>query len=131
MLTALRSEKELGEMAKAGLKAFFRLAALWKLDTEDQRVLLGTQRSTLFHWKKHGSAKLSPDTLERLSYILGIYKALQILLPDPASADAWIKKPNKAPLFAGKSALEFLRQGRVTDLYLVRRYLDAQRGDWY
>ena len=51
-------------------------------------------------------AKLSRDTLERISYILGIWKALQILLPDPAAADAWIRKPNAAPLFSGKPALE-------------------------
>ncbi len=70
------------------------------------------------------------DLLERLSYIFGIYKALQVLLPVPAAADAWISRPNDAPLFAGRSALEVMRSGNVADLFLVRQYLDAQRGGW-
>src|SRR5205809_4227332 len=130
MSAILQSEKERANLSKIGLKAFFRITDLWKLSVEDQQILLGIPRSTLFHWKKHGNDHLSQDTLERISYILGIYKALQILLPDPASADTWVKKPNKAPLFAGKPALERMRQGRIADLYVVRHYLDAQRGDW-
>ena len=68
------------------------------------------------------------DTLERLSYLLGIYKSLQILLPETQAADAWIRQPNKAPLFGGRSALERMLSGQVADLYVVRQYLDAQRG---
>ena len=131
MNATLQFDKERASLSKAGLKAFFRIVDLWKLNVEDQQILLGIPRSTLFHWRKYGNDHLSPDTLERISYILGIYKALQILLPDPAAADAWVKKPNKAPLFGGKPALERMRQGRIADLYLVRHYLDAQRGDWY
>ena len=66
--------------------------------------------------------------LERISYVLGIYKALQILIPDEARADAWIATPNTAPLFGGHSALERMLGGNVGDLYAVRQYLDAQRG---
>jgi hypothetical protein len=68
------------------------------------------------------------DTLERLSYLLGIYKALQILLPDPQAADEWVRKSNSAPPFGGDSALERMLSGQVADLYVVRQYLDAQRG---
>ena len=64
---------------------------------------------------------LSRDTLERLSYLLGIYKALQILLPDPAAADAWVRRPNAAPLFAGRSALDRMLAGNVSDLSAVRQ----------
>lgn len=66
--------------------------------------------------------------LERISYVLGIYKALQILFPDPVRADAWIKRANSAPLFAGQRALDRLLSGNVSDLFVVRQYLDAQRG---
>jgi len=65
-----------------------------------------------------------------LSYILGIYKALQVLLPSTESADAWVKKPNTAPLFGGKSALDRMLGGNVADLLVVRQYLDARRGGW-
>ena len=113
------------------LRTFFRIAAAWRLSVEEQMTLLGlTTRSTYFKWKKGEDAVLSKDTLERISYILGIYKALQILLPDPAAADAWVRKTNDAPTFAGKSALERMLSGRVADLYVVRLYLDAQRSGW-
>jgi hypothetical protein len=62
--------------------------------------------------------------------LLGIYKALQILLPDPQAADAWVRQPNQAPFFGGRSALERMLSGHVADLFVVRRYLDAQRGGW-
>ena len=68
--------------------------------------------------------------LERISYVIGTYKALQILLPSEQAADAWIKAPNTAPLFGGRSALDRMLSGQVSDLYVVRQYLDAQRGGW-
>jgi hypothetical protein len=120
------------DMAAAGLRAFFNIARDWGLNTDAQMVLLGTPgRSTFFKWKSAPeSADLKRDTLERLSYLLGIYKALQILLPDTAAADAWVKKPNSAPLFGGQSALERMLGGNVADLVAVRHYLDARRGGW-
>ena len=120
------------DLSAAGLRAFFNIARDWDLSTDEQMVLLGAPgRSTFFKWKSAPeSADLKRDTLERLSYLLGIYKALQVLLPAPAAADAWIKKPNDAPLFAGKSALARMLGGNVADLVAVRQYLDARRGGW-
>jgi hypothetical protein len=113
------------------LRAFFRIAELWGLGVEDQMKLLGlTTRSTLFNWRRDPEVGVSKDTLERISYILGIYKALQILLPDEKAADAWVKRPNTAPLFGGKAALDRMLSGQVADLFVVRQYLDAQRGGW-
>jgi Protein of unknown function (DUF2384) len=116
------------QIAKSALSVYFNIADTWKLNAEEAMTLLGLDsRSTYFKWKKHPeSAKLTPDKLERLSYIFGIYKALQILLPVAASADEWIKRPNSASLFQGKSALERMLTGHVADLYLVRHYLDGQ-----
>lgn len=117
-------------MAAAGLRAFGRIAQQWGLSVEEQLRLLGDPpRSTFYAWRKTPeSAQLSRDTLERLSYLLGIYKALQILLPDPAAADAWVRKPNDAPGFGGRSALDRMMAGSIADLHYVRRYLDAARG---
>jgi Protein of unknown function (DUF2384) len=113
----------------AGLRAFVKIAELWHLSIPEQLTLLGvTSRSTYFKWRKEPDPKLPRDTLERLSYLLGIYKALQLLLPDNHAADEWIRRPNDAPLFGGKSALERMLSGNVADLYIVRQYLDAQRG---
>jgi hypothetical protein len=117
-------------MGAAGLRAFVRIAEHWRLSVDEQLTLLGAPpRSTYFSWRRRpDGANLPRDTLERLSNILGIYKALQILLPDPQAADAWVRKPNDAPLFAGRSALDRMLGGNVSDLNLVRRYLDAARG---
>jgi hypothetical protein len=120
------------DLSAAGLRTFFNIARDWGLNTDAQMVLLGTPgRSTFFKWKSAPeTADLKRDTLERLSYILGIYKALQILLPDTAAADTWVKKPNTAPLFGGQSALDRMLGGNVADLMVVRQYLDVQRGGW-
>ena len=117
-------------MAAAGLRAFARIAEAWGLTVDEQLCLLGQPpRSTYFAWRKQpDKASLSRDTLERLSNILGIYKSLQILLPDAAAADAWLRQPNSAPPFGGGSALQRLLAGNVRDLNLVRRYLDGVRG---
>lgn len=117
--------------SRPALKAFFRIADRWKLDVEQQLILLGAPaRSTFFKWKKDQDGHLAVDTLERISYLLGIFKALHILLPDEDAADAWVNKANAAPLFQGKSALSRMLSGHVSDLYEVRQYLDAQRGGW-
>lgn len=118
------------QMGAAGLRAFSRIAEQWGLSVEEQLKLLGEPpRSTFYAWRKHPEqAQLPRDTLERLSYVLGIYKALQILLPDPAAADAWVRKPNEAPGFGGQPALARMLAGNVADLAYVRRYLDAARG---
>lgn len=121
--TDLRTE------AARTLPVFLRITRAWGLTTEQAARLMGCGRSTLYRWKEAPEkADLSADQIERLSYVLGIYKALQILYPTPANADGWIRRPNRDPLFAGRPPIERLLGGRVADLYVVRQYLDAQRG---
>jgi hypothetical protein len=127
--THLASGFDAVELGGTALTAFFRITSLWDLSADEERVLLGSPpRSTFFKWKSERAARLSADTLERISYVMGIYKALKILLPSEESANAWVKKPNSAPGFSGKSALAKMLGGRVIDLADVRRYLDAERG---
>jgi hypothetical protein len=118
------------KVSKSALRTFFNIMKAWKLSSDEAMTLLGLEsRSTYFKWKRNPElAKLNPDKLERLSYIFGIYKALQVLLPNPAAADQWIKRPNSAFPFQGQSALERMLRGHVADLYVVRHYLDGQRG---
>jgi len=112
-----------------GLRAFMNIAEAWGLTVAEQLKLLGiASRSTFFKWRRERNPRLPRDTLERLSYLLGIYKSLQILLPDPQLADQWVRKPNTAPTFGGRSALDRMLSGQVADLYVVRQYLDTERG---
>jgi Protein of unknown function (DUF2384) len=126
------SEPTFSEMSAAGLRAFFKITRAWDLNADEQIVLLGSPgRSTYFKWKSEPeTARLGRDTLERLSLLLGIYKALQILLPQPSAADTWIKRPNSAPPFGGRRALDRMLAGNISDLVAVRQYLDAMRGGW-
>jgi hypothetical protein len=118
------------ELAAPALRAFERIGQAWQLSVDDQLRLLGhPPRSTFFAWRKHPErASLPRDTLERLSYLLGIWKALQILFPEAGAADAWVRQPNQAPPFGGRSALERMLAGNVSDLHAVRSYLDGVRG---
>lgn len=127
-------ESSPGALAGAGqtripveLQAFFRMAERWNLSTDQQITLLGSPpRSTFFKWKKEGGAVVPPDTVERLSHLLSIWKALQILFTSDQASDAWMHSPND--FFNGDSALDVMLVGKVIDIYAVRRYLDAQRG---
>ena len=111
------------------LAVFFRLAERWGLSAAEQQRLLGVGKTTLFAWKAgRVKAGLDAAVLERLSYLFRIHAALQILLPLPERADAWLRAPNAAPLFGGHSALDRLLGGQVGDLMRVADYLDAARG---
>ena len=114
--------------AAAALRSFWRLAEAWRLNASEQATLLGVGRTTLYQWKQGRVRALDRHVLERLSYLFGIYAALQILLPVQERADEWVRRPNQATLFGGTSALQRMLGGQVADLYVVRQYLDAQRG---
>lgn len=108
-------------------RGFFRIMDAWGVRDADAQVLLGRpSRTTFYAWKKGKGGKLSHDTLERVSYVLGIYKALQLLFPNPTQADTWMQKPNEA--FGGRSALAHALGGRVIDLAQIRQHLDFIRG---
>ncbi|QXF12807.1 MULTISPECIES: MbcA/ParS/Xre antitoxin family protein [Sphingopyxis] len=115
------------DLTGPALRTFFRIAEAWGLKETEQMSLLGLdKRSTFQSWKRGAVASIPKDALERISYVMGIYKALQILLP--RTANEWVHKPNKIALFGGRPAIERMTSGNVADLFVVRQYLDAQRG---
>lgn len=124
---ATQKAKNRKDLTGPALRTFFRISEAWGLAEQEQMRLLGLDsRSTFQSWKRGAVAAIPKDALERISYVLGIYKGLQILLP--RTADEWVRKPNTAGLFAGRSALDRMTSGNVADLYVVRQYIDAQRG---
>ncbi|WRP30285.1 MbcA/ParS/Xre antitoxin family protein [Sphingomonas sp. LY54] len=115
------------ELGAPALRAFFQLAIAWRLTEKEQMNLLGlTSQSTMQSWKAGYVSEVSHDTVERISYLLGIFKAINILMPEQKQADAWVRAPNAAPLFGGRSALDRMTSGDVGDLFLVRQYLDSE-----
>jgi hypothetical protein len=119
--------KEKTDLGPAGLRSFFRIAGQWKLNTNEQIGLLNVPPSTFHGWKANpDSARLTHDTLERISYVLGIYKDLHMLFSNKNTANSWVHQQNKAPLCGGAPAIARMTSGNVSDLFLMRRYLDAQ-----
>ncbi len=95
-------------VANSLLSAIFAIFSQWRLTGAQQMTLLGlSNEKILYNWKgQPGKARLTRDLLERTSYILGIYKSLQILLPDQTLADQWLTTPNDNPLFNGMAVAE-------------------------
>ena len=131
--TAQRNAPELDiDSTKAGqvaLKFFFNLMDKWHCSVEEQMVLLGSiGRSTLYKYRQLPEVRLPRDTMERVSYLMGIHKSLRILFGDKPSTYEWVRKANSEAPFNGNSALELMLAGGVVDLADVRRYLDGVRG---
>ena len=120
-----RAERE--RLSPGALKAFFNIAARWKLRDEDARALLGgVSNGPFYEMKKSPGRTLDADRLTRISYLVGIFKALGVLYSD-ALADAWIQRPNRNALFAGQTPLAYMVRGGLPAMQTVRRLLDARR----
>ena len=114
-------------VSNTALKVFFNITNEWQLSSQDEMTLLGDPaRSTFYKWRNGEGPVIPKDTLERISYVMGIYKALRLLFPTEDQANAWPKKPNRD--FGDESALNVMLKGSVINLADVRRYLDAMRG---
>lgn len=124
-MSTFQQSKFTEKSGQVALFAFFQIMKAWHVKNEEQRTILGNPPESMFYQLKNGEASvLSYNMLERISCILGIYKALTTLFPTREQANAWLLKPNLA--FKHKSALEVMLKGRRTHLREVRRYLDAQ-----
>lgn len=114
-------------VAPAGLSAVLKIIEAWDLDDREQQAVLGlADARALARWRLGPPRKFRRDHLERLSHLLGIYRCLHMLLPDPSAANGWIKRPNSAPLFRGARALDLMCSGGIPGLFMVRRYLEEQ-----
>lgn len=114
-----------------GLRQVLSIAQGWQLAQAELARLLGTTPRTVQRWRAQaddGRLELSADAVERLSYLLGIHKALMILLPTPDNQRHWLRHANADTAFGGQAPLARMLSGQVADLYVVRRYLDGARG---
>jgi hypothetical protein len=122
---AVREERE--RLSEPGLTAFFSIVARWKVRDEDARALLGGVSNGPFYEMKRKPARvLDVDRLTRISYVIGIFKALQIL-HSRGLADTWVHLPNTNAIFGGRSPLDYMIHGGLPALQTVRRLLDARR----
>ncbi len=124
---SVRKQRE--ALSAPAVRLFLNMADRWQLSVGDRQVLLGgIARQTYHNWQSGRISVLSRDQLERVSLVLGIYKALKLVFADDEGAMRWLKSPNHDVPFAGRSPLAHMLRGGMDDLFAVRRYLDAWRG---
>jgi hypothetical protein len=127
--TRSRLRQDPAERQRMALVGFFRIMELWHASNAEMRSILGAPAErTFYEWKGGRLHRLPDDTLRRIGYVAGIYKALQILYADPAQADGWVRRANQH--FGGQTPMQRMAAGDVTDLAAVRAYLDAARAPW-
>lgn len=128
-LVDLASPAARERLSPSALKAFFRLMDRWRVRDDDARALLGGVSNGPFYALKKNPAErvLEADRLLRISYLVGIFKALNIL-NGRALADEWVQLPNTNRIFGGSTPLAYMLKGGVTAMQTVRRLLDARRG---
>ena len=127
-LIDLTNQGEREKLSDSAVRAFFNIMDKWQIPDTQARALLGGMSNGAFYTLKKGGGKTLPeDRIRRISYLVGIFKALNILYSE-ALADKWITLPNKNRIFGGQSALDYLLRGGLPAFQTVRRLLDARRG---
>ena len=127
-LVDLSGKGERERLSPAAIRTFFNIAGRWGLRDEDARLLLGgVSNGAFYEMKKNAERVLEADRLLRISYLVGIFKALNILYSE-ALADSWIQLPNSNRIFGGQTPLAYMIKGGLPALQTVRRLLDARRG---
>jgi len=127
-LVDLTSKAERERLSPGALQGFFNIMDRWGVRDEDARALLGgLSNGPYYAWKKQPSRLLSTDVLSRISYLVGIFKALHILYGEKL-ADEWVLLPNTNRIFGGEAPLVYMKRGGIPAMQIVRRLLDARRG---
>jgi hypothetical protein len=122
----LADPAEQERLSPSAIIIFIRMAKIWSLTDAQALGLIGAATpATLREWEvENEGRKLSQDTLTRISYLIGIFKALNIC-HGQALADSWILLPNESPIFVGGTPLEFMVQNGQPGMAMVRRLLEA------
>ena len=116
-------------LSPAGIKAFLRIMDRWGIKDQDARDLFGGVSSGSFYGLKKEPRRrvLDQDTLTRISLLIGMFKALNILY-SRRLADAWMTLPNSNPMFRGSAPLAYILRLGQPGMVEVRQMLDARRG---
>ncbi|WP_119392840.1 antitoxin Xre-like helix-turn-helix domain-containing protein [Taklimakanibacter lacteus] len=127
-LVDLTAKSERERLSPSAVRAFFNIMNRWGVRDEDARMLLGgISNGPFYEMKKKSERVLDIDRLQRVSYLVGIFKALNVLYSEKL-ADAWIQLPNSNRIFGGQTPLAYMIRGGLPAMQIVRRLLDARRG---
>ena len=127
-LIDLHDKAERERLSPAAIRTFFNIMDRWGIRDEDARALLGgISNGAYYEMKKDPERVLEADRLLRTSYLIGIFKALNILYSEEL-ADRWAQLANSNRIFGGRTPLAYMIKGGVPAMQTVRRLLDARRG---
>lgn len=123
------SKRERERLSAPFLELFFNIMDKWNVRDEDARVLLGgVTNGPYYTMKKNPQGRLlDVDRMYRISFLVGIFKALNIVHSEKL-ADEWVHLPNTNRMFNGEPPLAYMMRGGIPALQNVRRLLDARRG---
>lgn len=115
-------------LSSAAIEAVLRIAEKWDLKNEDSMALLGgISNGRYYELKKSHKGVLTQDELTRVSLLIGIFKALNILFSEKL-ANHWVSRPNSNPMFNSSPPLRVLIEAGIPGMLAVRRLLDGRRG---
>ena len=115
--------------ADALARATVNLLKVWNLTDAEACILLGGMSArTWARWKEGTIGRTDRDLRMRMAHLIGIYMGLRYLLKEPARSYSWMRKPNAA--FGGKSAIDVMLCGEISDLAIIREWVLAQRVVW-
>ncbi|MEJ0000917.1 MAG: antitoxin Xre-like helix-turn-helix domain-containing protein [Verrucomicrobiota bacterium] len=127
-LVDLNDKSERVRLSPPAIRGFFKIVDRWGVRDEEGRQLLGgISNGAYYALKKDSDRILDPDTLTRISYLVGIFKGLHILYSEKL-ADEWVSLPNKNRIFGGAAPLSYMMRGGTAAMQIVRRLVDARRG---
>ncbi|WP_339806174.1 DUF2384 domain-containing protein [uncultured Marinobacter sp.] len=120
-------DKELSvseQEARVGLIGFRYIMEQWHCTVEEQQQLLSLDADTFQVLQSQASPEMPDDVLMRISYLMGIYRALNTLYPTEERAVGRIRLPTTDEPFCGQSALNFMLTHSLEGIALTRRYFD-------
>lgn len=112
----LQQAAQRARLLTSAARALGEIAARWALSPSEATRLLQLQHR----------ASDEAQEFEKVSYVLGIYRALTELLGNrERSIPAWLRAPNSAYPFSGSRPIDLVLHGSCDDLKRIRRYLEC------
>ena len=112
-------------LAPPAIRVFLGISAAWHMSFREEMRLLGVPRPVWSGLARGNRPVLPIKTLRRIAFIARVFEAINMLFP-AERADAWMRAPNSALGFGGRSALDLMVGAGPAGVTAVRLYLQGQ-----
>jgi hypothetical protein len=111
--------------AAALARTMVKLFSAWDVSDAQACTLLGAISPDVWDaWKDGHFEHNDADLRLRMAHLVGIQTGVRKLFRDASRGYAWLRASNSA--FGGKSAIDIMLSGKITDLAAVREWLAAE-----